>query len=109
MKSLAFIITRQKLPEFIENQILLPIVRGEFGVTPAALFFVDDGVYSLMKATRAAGHLKTIIEKYQIPIFACEDSIINRNLQNLIINGIKLGTLKDFLEACDQADRVLTF
>ncbi len=109
MKSLAFIITRQNLPEFVENQILLPIVRGEFGITPAALFFVDDGVYSLMKATRAAGYLKTIIEKYQIPIFACQDSIMNRNLQNLIIDGIRFGKLKDFLEASDQADRILTF
>lgn len=109
MKSVAFIITRQDLPEFVESQILLPITKGEFGNAPVAIFFVHDGVYSLMKATRSAAHIRTIIEKLQIPVYACMDSIFNRNLQNLIIDGIKMGKLKDFLEVSEIAERILTF
>ncbi len=109
MKKFALVITRQNIPEFIESHILLPIVRKEFGEDITSIFFVEDGVYHLMKATRSAKHIRAIIEKQQVRIFACEDSIISRNLQNLIIDGITLGKLKDFLEASENADRILTF
>ncbi len=109
MKSVAFIITRQDLSELMEDDILFPIVKGESNVKTVAFYFVGDGVYHLLKGNRYAKNLKAIIESKEIAVFASESSIRNRKLQNVVIEGIKMGVLKDFFDAASDANHIITF
>lgn len=109
MKSVAYIIIRQNISELIEDNILAPIITGESGVRTVALYFVGDGVYHLIKGNRNAKNIKSIIKMGQIKFFACETSIKNRKLQNVVIDGIILGTMKDFFDAAANVEHIISF
>lgn len=109
MKSIAFIITRENMSELIEDDILTPILTGEFGVKTVAFYFVGDGVYQLIKGSRNAKNMKAIIKMGQTSIYACETSIKNRKLQNVVIDGVKMGTMKDFFETTADVDHIISF
>ena len=109
MKSVAFIISRQDLSELLEDDVLLPTVKGESNVKTVAFYFVGDGVYHLLKGSRYAKNLKAIIESKEIAVIANESSIRNRKLQNVVIDGIKMGVLKDFFNAALDANHIITF
>jgi len=109
MKKLAYIITRVTLSELLEDNIIAPILRGDHGAQIAGFYFVDDGVYHLLKGSRNAKNIKAIIKMEKTAIYACETSIKNRKLQNVIIEGVKIGTLKDFYDATSEADHIISF
>lgn len=109
MKSVAYIITRENMSELIEDNILLPIINGEAGVKVVAFYFVGDGIYHLIKGNRNAKHIKAIIDSGQTEIFVCEESIKNRKLQNVMIEKVKLGTIKTFWDAAANVDHIVSF
>ncbi len=109
MKSVAFIITRQNLSELFEDDILIPIVKGDSGLKAVAFYFVGEGVYHLLKGSRHAKNIKSIIESKQIAVVASESSIRNRKLQNVVIDGVKLGVLKDFYDSAAGVDHIISF
>lgn len=109
MIKVAYIITRENILELLEDNILIPIVRGEQEIKVAALYFVGDGVYHLLKGSRNAKNIKSIIKMEQTTVYACESSIKGRRLQNLIIDGLKYGTLRDFYNAVSGVDYIISF
>ena len=109
MKSVAYIITRENISELLEDNILSPILEGDHGVEVVAFYFVGDGVFHLIKGTRNAKNFKALLKKSQTEIFACEISIKNRKLQNVVIDQARLGTLKDFYLAASNVDHIVSF
>ena len=109
MKSVAYIITRQNISEVIEDNILAPIINGESGLKTVALYFVGEGVYHLIKGNRNAKNIKSIIKMGPTKFFACETSIKNRKLQNLVIDGIVMGTMEDFFVAAANVEHIISF
>lgn len=67
-----------------------------------AIHFAEDGVYHLVNGTEMASRIQKFIEA-GIKITACECSVKNRNIENLLINGVKIGHIGDFLDACEGA------
>jgi sulfur transfer complex TusBCD TusB component (DsrH family) len=109
MKSIAYIITRESTAELIEENLFTPILQGKHGVQVAAFYFVGDGVYHLIKGSRTAKSMKLAMSREKIPIYACEISIKNRKLQNIIIDGVNKGTLKDFYDTASNVDHIISF
>lgn len=109
MKSVAYIITRENMPELLEDNILSPILEGEHGAEIGAFYFVGDGVFHLIKGSRNAKNIKALLKKAQIEIFVCEISLKNRKLQNVVIDQARLGTLKDFYLAASNVDHIISF
>ena len=109
MKSVAYIIIGENISELIEDNILAPIISAESGVKTVAFYFVGDGVYYLIKGNRNAKNIKSIIKMGQTKIFACETSIKNRKLQNVVIDNIVLGTMQDFFDAIADVDHIISF
>lgn len=109
MKRVAYIITRENTSELMEDNILLPALEGEPGVQIAAFYFVGDGVLHLIKGSRNAKNLRALAKKGQTEIFACDISVKNRKLRNIIIDQAKLGTLKDFYLAISNIDHIISF
>jgi len=109
MKSVAYIITRENISEILEEDILSPILKGEHGAQITAFYFAGDGVYHLIKGSRNAKNIKVMIEKEQIAIYVCQTSLKDRKLQNVIIENVKPGTLKDFYDATSDTDHIISF
>lgn len=109
MKSVAFIITRQDISELIEDDIFIPIIRGEATIKAIAFYFVGEGVYHLIKGSRHSKNIKAIIELKETAILASESSIRSRKLQNVLIEGLQMGTLKDFYQQAAEADHIISF
>ncbi len=109
MKTVAFIITRENVSELIEDNILAPIVEGDSGVKTVAIYFVGDGVYHLLKGSRDAKNIKAIIKMGQTNILACENSIKNRKLQHIVIDDLKIATMKDFFNTTADVSHIISF
>lgn len=109
MKNIAYIITKESTTELFEENLLIPILKGKHGVQVAAFYFVGDGVYHLVKGSRNAKNIQLLMSTEKIPIYVCENSIKNRKLQNIIIDGVNIGTLKDFYDAVSDVDHIISF
>jgi len=109
MKTVAYIITRQNIADLLEDDILTPIMRGDHGANVSAFYFVGDGVYHLVRGSRYASSISTIVRANRIPVFACSCSVTGKMLQNVIVDEVKLGTLDDFYNATSEADHIISF
>lgn len=109
MKNFAYIITGKSTSELIEDNLFAPLGLGKHGVKVSAIFFVGDGVYHLLKGSRTAKNIKLAMVKEDVKILACEQSIRNRKLQNLMIDSVIFGTLTDFYDATTEADHIIAF
>ena len=109
MKKIAYIFTKQHTGELMEDSILLPVALGQHGVEVIAMYFVEDGVYHLVKGGRSSKNLKIAMTEQNVKIFGCKISIKNRNLHNVIIEGIQDGDFKDFYDLALKADHIVSF
>lgn len=108
MKNIAYIISGRSSTELLEDNLFTPLEKGELSVKAPVIFFVADGIYHLMKGARSSKALKTMISRDKTKIFGCEISIKNRKLQNVIIDGVVLGSLSDFYEAAKNVDQIIS-
>ena len=109
MKKIAYIFTKQHTGELMEDSLLLPIALGQHGAEVIAIYFIEDGVYHLVKGGRSSKNLKIAMSEQNVKIFACDISIKNRNLQNIIIDGVHKGDFKDFYEIVLGVDHIVSF
>ncbi|MBD3288477.1 hypothetical protein GF337_06695, partial [candidate division KSB1 bacterium] len=96
MKKAAYIFTKQHTGELLEDSILRPLATGSHEPKVIALYFVEDGVYHLVKGGRSSKNLKLAVKDQHVKVFGCKLSIKNRNLQNVIVDGVKIGKFNDF-------------
>ncbi len=108
MKKISYIITKQHTGELVEDLILIPVSQGQHGAEVAAMYFVEDGVYHLVKGGRSAKHIKTAIQDRNLKVFGCKSSIKNRNLRNLIIDGIQDGDFNEFFKIALDTDHIIS-
>ncbi|MFX0136705.1 MAG: DsrE family protein [Candidatus Hodarchaeota archaeon] len=109
MKKIAYVFTKQHTGELMEDSLLLPIALGQHGAKVVAMYFIEDGVYQLMKGGRSSKNLKTAINEKDVKVFGCKISIKNRNLQNVIIDGVHIGEFNDFFQIALEADHIISF
>jgi len=109
MKKIAYIFTKQHTGELLEDSILLPIALGQHGVEVVAMYFVEDGVYHLVKGGRSSKNLKIAATEQKVNVFGCKMSIKNRNLQNVIIDGVTIGDFSEFYQIALAADHIISF
>lgn len=109
MKKIAYIFTKQHTGELMEDSILLPIALGQHGVEVIAMYFVEDGVYHLVKGGRSSKNVRIAISEQNIKVFGCKNSIRNRNLKNVIIDGVLKGNFRDFYKIALEADHIVSF
>ena len=109
MKQVAYIFTRESTAELLEENIITPLMNEQHGAKVIAMFFVGDGVYHLVKGARIAKNIKSMISTEQVDVYACAISIKNRELQNILIDGVTTGSLKDFYDATSNADHIISF
>lgn len=96
---IAFFITRNATNELL-GCITSTVGSGKHETV--ALHFCEDGVYHLVKGSKMADRVERFIQS-GIKVIACECSVKNRNLQDMLIDGVKIGHIDDFLDACEGA------
>ncbi|MDZ7261234.1 MAG: DsrE family protein [candidate division KSB1 bacterium] len=109
MKSVAYIIT-QKWPDELVQECLLPsIAQGTHGAKVVAMYFAEDGVYHLLKANPDARKIIMAIEDEDIKIIVSKQSVRQRKLDHLLLEGVTQGDFSDFYQAAQDADHIISF
>ncbi|MBD3289225.1 hypothetical protein GF337_10510 [candidate division KSB1 bacterium] len=49
------------------------------------------------------------VKDQHVKVFGCKLSIKNRNLQNVIVDGVKIGKFNDFYSIALEADHIICF
>lgn len=109
MKKAAYIFTKQHTGELLEDSILQPIAKGTHAAQVVALWFVEDGVYHLVKGGRSSKNLKLAVQNFNVKVFGCKLSIKNRNIQNMIVDGVQIGKFDDFYSIALESDHIISF
>ncbi|MDZ7262779.1 MAG: DsrE family protein [candidate division KSB1 bacterium] len=108
MKKIAYIITKDTSGELLESCLLSNMGKRPINGQISALFFVGEGIYHLVKGSRSANKIKEGIQNLNIKVVACEHSVKSRNMETLLINGIKIGTISDFYAVAEDVDHIMS-
>lgn len=107
MKKVAYLITRSGTQELIGGCLLNTTSTGRQGVQVVALHFCEDGVFHLVKGSKNAAKVARAMAEQGVKVIACECSVGNRGLEEMLIEGVEIGHLADFFAAAEEADHVI--
>jgi intracellular sulfur oxidation DsrE/DsrF family protein len=106
-KKVAYIIPRSGTRELIEGCLLTTVSTGRHGARVVAMHFAEDGVNHLVRGSAAAGKIARAMREQRVKVLACECSLKNRGLEDLILPGVKIGHFADFYAAAAAADHIV--
>lgn len=107
IKKIAYIVTRDVASEILEAN-LNNLIRNEPTAQIVGIYFADDGVYQIVKGARISNKIRDALRIQDIFLFADEESLKKRKLQNMLLEDTKLGTLADFYSHTQNADHIVT-
>jgi len=108
MKKIAYIISKNGSGEFIQESVLGSIADGVHSGQIVALYFTEEGVYHLVKGSRRAKEVGIAIDLQGVKVIASKQSVKDRRLQNMVIQGIELGNYEQFFELAQEADHIIS-
>ena len=108
MKKIAYIITRNGSGDFIEDSILKTIADGNHGADVVALYFIENGVYHLIKGSRRANEIFLTLKNKNVKVFASKQSINDKKIKNMMIDGIELTSFESFYKYAKEADHIIS-
>jgi sulfur transfer complex TusBCD TusB component (DsrH family) len=108
MKKIAYIISKNGGGELIQESILGTIADGSHAGKIVALYFTEEGVYHLVKGSRRAKEIGISIDSQDVKVIASKQSVKDRKIQNMVIQGVELGTYEQFIEIALDADHIIS-
>lgn len=108
MKKIAYIISENGGGEFIQESILGSIADGSHVGKIVALYFTEEGVYHLVKGSRRAKEIGLAIDTQSVKVIASKQSVKDRKILNMVIQGVELGTYEQFIEIAMEADHIIS-
>lgn len=108
MKNIAYIIAHDGNGEFIQNGILKSIADRTHGANVIALYFIENGVYHLVKGSRRSKEVSIAMQEQHIKVLASKQSIKERRIQNMMIDGVKLASFDSFYNVTQNADHIIS-
>jgi sulfur transfer complex TusBCD TusB component (DsrH family) len=108
MKKIAYIISNNGGGELIQESILGAIADGSHAGKIVALYFTEEGVYHLVKGSRRAKEIGISIDSQDVKVIASKQSVKDRKIQNMVIQGVELGTYEQFIEIALDADHIIS-
>jgi predicted peroxiredoxin len=107
MKKVAYLVTRAGTQELIGGCLLTTISAGRHGAQVVAMHFAEDGVYHLVRGSKNGDKLARAIAEQGVRVLACECSVENRGLQDLLIEGVEIAHFAEFFAAAEAADHII--
>ncbi|HEY3397334.1 MAG TPA: DsrE family protein [Armatimonadota bacterium] len=107
MKKVAYLVTRGGTQELIGGCLLNTVSTGRHGAQVVAMHFAEDGVYHLVKGSKNGEKVARAIAEQGVKVTACECSVENRGLKDLLIEGVEIGHFSHFFAAAEEADHVI--
>ena len=107
MKKVAYLITGAGTQELIGGCLLNTVSTGRHGAQVVAMHFAEDGVYHLVRGSKNGEKVAKAIAEHGVTVLACECSVANRGLQDLLIDGVQIGHFAEFYAAAAEADHVI--
>ncbi len=108
MKKIAYIISQNGGGEFIQESILGAIADGSHTGKIIAVYFTEEGVYHLVKGSRRAKEIGMAIDSQEVKVIASKQSVKDRKIQNMVIQGVELGNYEQFIEIALDADHIIS-
>ncbi|MFZ5515944.1 MAG: DsrE family protein [Candidatus Zhuqueibacterota bacterium] len=109
MKKIAYIVSKDSTAELLEESILAPLLSKEQAWPVKGVFFIGDGVYHLVKGSRTAKIIFSLLDNDDVEIYACRMSLKNRKLLNIISKKVKAVSLNDFYKMMSDVDHIISF
>jgi len=109
MKKIAYIVSKESSAEILEEAILAPLLNKEQVWSVKGLFFIGDGVYHLVKGSRTANAIYSLMDNSDLGVYACEISLKNRKLLNIISKNVNAVSLNDFYKLMSEVDHMISF
>lgn len=106
IEKIAYIVTRDTASEILENNLSTLLSSGS-PTWIVGIYFVDDGVYNIVKGARIANIIRDALRIKNIWLFVHEGSVNKRNLHNMLLEDAEIKTLADFYAHTQDADHII--
>ncbi|MBN1349430.1 DsrE family protein [candidate division KSB1 bacterium] len=107
LTKIAYIVSNDRVSEVLETN-LAAILNGEETVRIVGLYFVDDGVFHIIKGARIANMLRDALRYQDLWIFADDASVKKRNLQKILVEDAEIKSLTEFYKYVQDANHIIT-
>jgi predicted peroxiredoxin len=107
MKKVAYLLTGAGTQELIGGCLLNTISLGRHGAQVLVIHFAEDAVYHLVRGSKNGAKLAKAHAEQGVRLIACECSVQNRGLGELLIEGVEIGHFAEFFAAAADADHVI--
>jgi intracellular sulfur oxidation DsrE/DsrF family protein len=100
------------LPHNILNTMILPQMEaGKHHAEVVGMYFFGDSVYMLMKGNKLGERIQKLRAKKPFPIVVCDQSVLHREIEMNLMDGVTLGCFPDFYKAIEAngVDSIVNF
>ncbi|HFL3828620.1 TPA: DsrE-related protein SaoD [Clostridioides difficile] len=106
----AYVISSHNCRSILRDMIIPQMEAGTHGVEVVGMFFVFDNTYLLLKDTDLGERLQKLHEETGMIILACDQCVLEREIQDKIIQGAAIGCFPVLYGALNSAglDQVIT-
>ncbi len=106
----AYVINSDNCRQILRDMIIPQMEAGNHGAEVVGMFFVFDNTYLLLDNTDLGERLQKLHEKTGMIILACDQCVLEREIQDKIIPGADIGCFPVLYGCLDSAelDQVIT-
>ena len=87
----AYVISSDNSRQILRDMIVPQMEAEEHGAEVAGMFFIFDNTYLLLKNTDLGARLQKLQEETGMVILACDQCVLEREIQDKIIDGANIG------------------
>lgn len=106
----AYVISSANTRTILKDMIIPQLEAGNHGAEVVGMFFVFDNTYMLEKGSDIGEKLQAIHEKTGMMLLACDKCVIERNIDDKLIDGAGIGCFPTLYAALGSAkvEQVIT-
>ncbi len=106
----AYIFNSSRAHEILNNMVVPQMEKGIHGADIVGMFFFGDNTYILQNGNTIGERLSNLSEKNGMLLMACDRCVIDRAIQNNLIEGVRIGCFPDLYGALASVplDQVIT-
>ncbi len=106
----AYVISSDNSRTILRDMIIPQLESGNHGAEVAGMFFVFDNTYLLLDNTELGNRIQKLHEKNEMVLLACDQCVIEREIQDKLIEGANIGCFPILYGVLESAniDQIIT-
>lgn len=100
---LAYMFESSLSHNILSTMVLPQMEEGKHHAEIVGMYFLGDAVYMLAKGNRLGERIQKLRARMPFAVVACDQSVLGRDLDKNLIDGVTVGCFPDFYQRIESA------